>query len=164
MNLWQNRIQQRPTYLSQWATIHIADSGVKAAVRFCLFEEKAMLKLNKELLLPNAKKAHQYSHGGHLLECQESLKRVLTDHKTSLLSVRWHTDDPYNAGQAVTLLEMSGYSFHLCHQDDSGYSINILTSLRANMHYIEIDPIEAVVDRVSFEQGRYDTLMKLLGD
>lgn len=122
------------------------------------------MKLNKELLLPNAKKARHYSYGGHLVECQKSLERVLTDHKTCLLSVRWYTDDPYNAGQAVTLLEMSGYSFHLGHKDDdSGYTINILTSLRANMHYIEIEPIGAVADRISFEQGRYDSLMEMIG-
>lgn len=119
--------------------------------------------MNKKLMLPKAKDLHKLSFGGNLAECYDSLQNILAC-VADMNRPSWRTDDPYNAGQAVTLLEMSDYSFHLCHKDDSTwYQLNILTSLRSDMHYFEVDPINSVTDRIGFEQGRYDALMELLG-
>lgn len=87
--------------------------------------------INKEFLLPNAKQIRHFSFGGKLLDCRESLKEAINNRSDDYLPIQWYTSDPYNAGQAVTLLELSNYSFHMYHQGEgTGYSFTILTSLR----------------------------------
>lgn len=119
--------------------------------------------MNKKLLLTKPKQIRHLTFGGKLTNCRDSLEEVLNRQDQMLLPVHWYTDDPYNAGQAVTLLEVSGYSFDVWHdEDDSGYQFKILTSFREGAHFIEISPIKQSLERVSFEQGRYDALMELL--
>lgn len=122
-----------------------------------------MVKINKDFLLPKAKESRRLSFGGRLLSCHNSLKEALNKQVDRPFPIHWYTDDPYNAGQAVTLLEMSGYSFDVYHDEsDSGYSFQIMTSFRESMHFFNIDPIKQSLERISFEQGRYDSLMELL--
>ena len=122
-----------------------------------------MVEISKELLLPSARGPRRLSFGGRLSSCRKSLKEAINEQVDNLLPIQWYTDDPYNAGQAVTLLEVSGYSFDVYHDEsDSGYSFQIMTSFRESMHFFNIDPIKQSLDRVSFEQGRYDSLMELL--
>lgn len=122
-----------------------------------------MVKINKDLLLPSARGPRRLSFGGRLSSCRESLKEAINEQIDNLLPIQWYTDDPYNAGQAVTLLEVSGYSFDVYHDEsDSGYSFQIMTSFRESMHFFNIDPIKQPLERISFEQGRYDSLMELL--
>lgn len=122
-----------------------------------------MAKINKDLLLPKAKGPRRLSFGGRLSSCRNSLKEALNEQVDNLLPIQWYTDDPYNAGQAVTLLEVSGYSFDVYHDEsDSGYSFQIMISFRESMHFFNIDPIKQSLERISFEQGRYDSLMELL--
>lgn len=119
--------------------------------------------INKEFLLPNAKQIRHFSFGGKLLDCRESLKEAINNRSDDYLPIQWYTSDPYNAGQAITLLELSNYSFHMYHQGEgTGYSFTILTSLREEMHYIDIDTIETKTFRIQFEQGKYDALLELL--
>lgn len=122
-----------------------------------------MVKINKDLLLPSARGPRRLSFGGRLSSCRKSLKEAINEQVDNLLPIQWYTDDPYNAGQAVTLLEVSGYSFDVYHDEsDSGYSFQIMTSFRESMHFFNIDPIKQPLERISFEQGRYDSLMELL--
>lgn len=122
-----------------------------------------MIKINKDLLLPSARGPRRLSFGGRLSSCRESLKEAINEQVDNPLPIQWYTDDPYNAGQAVTLLLLSNYSFHMYHQGEgTGYSFTILTSLREEMHYIDIDAIKTKTFRIQFEQGRYDSLMELL--
>ena len=122
-----------------------------------------MVKINKDLLLPKAKGPRRLSFGGRLSSCRNSLKEALNEQANRPFPIHWYTDDPYNAGQAVTLLEVSGYSFDVYHDEgDSGYQFQIMTSFREKMHFFSISPIKQSLDRVSFEQGRYDSLMELL--
>ena len=122
-----------------------------------------MVKINKDLLLPSARGPRRLSFGGRLSSCRKSLKEAINEQVDNLLPIQWYTDDPYNAGQAVTLLEVSGYSFDVYHDEsDSGYSFQIMTSFRESMHFFNIDPIKQSLERISFEQGRYDSLMELL--
>lgn len=122
-----------------------------------------MVKISKELLLPSTRGPRHLSFGGRLSSCRESLKEAINEQVDNLLPIQWYTDDPYNAGQAVTLLEVSGYSFDVYHDEsDSGYSFQIMTSFRESMHFFNIDPIKQPLERISFEQGRYDSLMELL--
>lgn len=122
-----------------------------------------MIKINKDLLLPSARGPRRLSFGGRLSSCRKSLKEAINEQVDNPLPIQWYTDDPYNAGQAVTLLEVSGYSFDVYHDEsDSGYSFQIMTSFRESMHFFNIDPIKQSLERISFEQGRYDSLMELL--
>ena len=119
--------------------------------------------MNKKLLLTEPKEIRYLTFGGKLTDCRNSLEEALNQQENMLLSIRWYTDDPYNAGQAVTLLEVSGYSFDVWHDNgDSGYQFKIMTSFREDAHFIEISPIKQSLERVRFEQGRYDALMELL--
>lgn len=122
-----------------------------------------MVKINKDLLLPSARGPRRLSFGGRLSSCRKSLKEAINEQVDNLLPIQWYTDDPYNAGQAVTLLEVSGYSFDVYHDEsDSSYRFQIMTSFRESMHFFNIDPIKQSLERISFEQGRYDSLMELL--
>lgn len=122
-----------------------------------------MIKINKDLLLPSARGPRRLSFGGRLSSCRKSLKEAINEQVDNSLPIQWYTDDPYNAGQAVTLLEVSGYSFDVYHDEsDSGYGFQIMTSFRESMHFFNIDPIKQSLERISFEQGRYDSLMELL--
>nr|DAJ07640.1 MAG TPA: hypothetical protein [Caudoviricetes sp.] len=68
------------------------------------------MKLNKRLLPISPVGPWRMSFGDSLDKCKKSIDEVLSDHDDSR---SWYTASPYNAGQAVTLLELAGYSFHL---------------------------------------------------
>lgn len=102
--------------------------------------------------------ARLVSFGGNLLECVNSLQEKMSSALNG--NEDWKTSSAYNAGQAVSLLELSGYSFHMT--SDEIFKITIYKSFRAEMHYVSIDPIKSESDRVEFEQGRYDALMEVL--
>ena len=115
--------------------------------------------VDTRLLPMNAERARQESFGVNLQDCRDGLDKALNE--KGLSRNQWTSSSAYNAGQAVTLLEMSGYSFSV---DTMGiYTIEIIRSLRSEVHYIDIEPIQDVDERVQFEQGRYDALMELLG-
>ncbi len=117
------------------------------------------MKLNKKLLPISPVGPWRMSFGDNLKEVKESLNNAVSGEYYIKL---WHTSSPYNAGQAVTLLELAGYSFSL-YQGSDTYEIEVFTELRPECHYIEIDKLKGNTNRVQFEQGRYDALMELLG-
>lgn len=118
------------------------------------------MKLNKELLPAGSVGPWRMSFAANLKTCKESLNEVLGEVD---FNKEWHATNPYNAGQAVTLLELAGYSFHLGQQCSGEYYIEIFTQFRPECHFIDIDKIDGDTNRVQFEQGRYDALMELLG-
>lgn len=117
--------------------------------------------MSKKALLPLAKGVRRLTFGGKLEECKRSLQDCLNRQGHHALSLDWMTNDPYNAGQAVTLLSLSDYSFKVS-TDEEGYYFLILTSTRPEVRYINIEPIEQEVDRVQFEQGRLDALHEII--
>lgn len=117
--------------------------------------------MSKKALLPLSKGVRRLTFGGKLSECKRSLEDCLDRQVNHTLSLDWMTSDPYNAGQAVTLLSLSDYSFKVsC--DEGRYSFAILTSMRASVRYINIEPIEQETDRIQFEQGRLDALHEII--
>lgn len=118
------------------------------------------MKLNKKLLPISPVGPWRMNFGDNLDKCKKSIDEVLSDHDDSR---SWYTVSPYNAGQAVTLLELAGYSFHLGQQCSDEYYIQIFTELSPERHYIDVDKIDGNSNRILFEQGRYDALMELLG-
>lgn len=119
--------------------------------------------MRKKALLPLAKGVRRLTFGGKLEECKRSLQDCLNRQGNYNLSLDWHTSDPYNAGQAVTLLSLSDYSFKVS-VNEEGYYFLILTSTRPEVRYINIEPIEQETDRIQFEQGRLDALHEILND
>ena len=119
--------------------------------------------MKQDLFLPSAWDVRRLTFGGKFDECKASLEDALNNQVNHELQLDWYTSDPYNAGQAVTLLSLSDYSCKVS-GDEGRYSFAILTSMRASVRYINIEPIEQETDRIQFEQGRLDALHKIIGN